>query len=108
MPLLRRVALATALMSALRAVAAPPVVAAGPILSGLAKPAAVTTLKPGVVQYRYRIVVNDDGVIRKQTMYKIAWSYPSTRVSLHSALLGSYASTGWIHNNPISSWASWS
>jgi hypothetical protein len=108
MPLLRRVALATALTSALGAVMAPQVLAAGPILSGLSKPVSVTTLKPGVVQYRYRIVVNDDGVIRKQTLYKIAWSYPSTRVALHSALLGTVSSTGWIRNNPISSWATWS
>ncbi len=104
---LRRVALAFALMSALATVVAPQALAAGPILSGLGTPVKVTTLKPGLVQYRYRLVVNDDGVRRVQTLYKIAWSYPSTRIALHSAVLGS-VSNGWIRENPISSWASWS
>lgn len=104
---LRRVALAFALMSAFATVAAPSALAAGPILSGLGKPVKVTTLKPGLVQYRYRLVINDDGVRRVQTLYKIAWSYPSTHIALHSGVLGT-VSNGWIRDNPISSWATWS
>ena len=104
---LRRVALAFALISAFATVVASQALAAGPILSGLGKPVKVTTLKPGLVQYRYRLVVNDDGIRRVQTLYKIAWSYPSTRIALHSAVLGS-VSNGWIRENPISAWASWS
>ena len=107
MPPLRRVALAFSLISVAATVVAPPALATGPILSGLAKPVKVTTLKPGLVQYRYKLLVNDDGVRRTQTLYKIVWSYPSTRIALHSAVLGS-ESNGWIRENPISSWAQWS
>jgi hypothetical protein len=104
---LRRVALVFALMSAFATVVAPQALAAGPILSGLKTPLKVTTLKPGLVQYHYRLVINDDGIRRTQTMYKIVWSYPSSHIALHSGVLGT-ASNGWIRDNPISDWATWS
>ncbi len=70
--------------------AAPAALASGPIQSGLAKPVAVTTLKPGVTLNQYRVVVLDAGVLRNETIYKVWWTIGNTHVSLDSSPLGTY------------------
>lgn len=83
---------------------APAVSATGPILSGLSSPS-VKTLKPGVTLSTYRVSVNDAGVTRKQTIYKVAWTVGNSHVQLNAAPLGGYyADDRSIRLNHISSW----
>src|SRR5438309_2156368 len=85
--------------------AAPDASAAGPIESGLANPASVKTLRPGVTLTTYTVTVNDFGVTRRQTIYKVAWTIGNTHVQLNAAPLGSYYSDDTsIRLNRISSW----
>jgi hypothetical protein len=69
---------------------APAADAAGPIQSGLATPVAVTTIKPGVTLTQYKVIVNDAGVLRTQSIYKVSWTIGNSHVLLDSAVLGTY------------------
>ena len=67
-------------VAAIALTTAPAAFATGPIQSGLGKPVAVTTLKPGVTLTQYRVVVLDAGVLRTQRIYKVVWTM-ETRTS---------------------------
>jgi hypothetical protein len=86
--------------------AAPAALASGPVQSGLGKPVAVTTLKPGVTLTQYRVTVLDAGVLRTQTIYKVSWVAGNSRLTLGASPIGTYYGDDFsVRLNQIRSWA---